>query len=290
MNNTDVQLSKLGFDSVVFLTWSDWFSELRSNRFHYASRFSRQLPVYLVQPNSGVDSIQFEKVEDFDITVLRVPARYAVNDAGLLQKALDGCGARRPLLWIYNVLFEEFICKSFAPLKILHATEDYFAKSNVFPVSERIRSATVRILSYADLVVGVSEGVTKSYIDNGRFNGTAITLENGCDFNFWENSRAKYYQPPPDGKKVALYEGNLNQRVDYDLLNHVAESLPDWEFWFCGRVVNSAGWQALSKKTNVKYFGVLLWRHCRTRTPIARRFDPVCAGTSDQDLTASESL
>ena len=39
------------FDAIVMLTWSDWFTEPVSNRYHYATRFAKHLPVIFVQPD-----------------------------------------------------------------------------------------------------------------------------------------------------------------------------------------------------------------------------------------------
>ena len=38
-------------DEVVMLTWCEWNSRPRSNHYHYASRFAKQVPVLFVQPN-----------------------------------------------------------------------------------------------------------------------------------------------------------------------------------------------------------------------------------------------
>lgn len=43
-----MQLSEQ-FDAVVMLTWSDWKTEPRSNRYHYATRFAKSLPVLFLQ-------------------------------------------------------------------------------------------------------------------------------------------------------------------------------------------------------------------------------------------------
>src|SRR5437016_5499446 len=51
------------FDGVVMLTWSDWRTEPRSNRYHYATRFARSLPVLFVQPDGVGRSCSFEETE-----------------------------------------------------------------------------------------------------------------------------------------------------------------------------------------------------------------------------------
>ena len=86
MNETEAR-SLRAFDAVVMLTWSDWHREPRSNRFHYATRFARHLPVYFVQPDAADGQISFERIELFDITLVHVPAVYDAASARALGQA-----------------------------------------------------------------------------------------------------------------------------------------------------------------------------------------------------------
>ena len=45
---------RVAADAIVFLIWPGWKTELRANRWHYASRWARHLPVILVQPVDGL--------------------------------------------------------------------------------------------------------------------------------------------------------------------------------------------------------------------------------------------
>src|SRR6516225_204813 len=90
------------FDAAVMLTWSNWHTEPRSNRYHYATRFARYLPVIFVQPNAVDDAISTECVPGHAIELLHVPGVYDLRQACMLERALAERGVRRPLLWIYN--------------------------------------------------------------------------------------------------------------------------------------------------------------------------------------------
>src|SRR6185436_11667586 len=113
------------FDAVVMLTWSDWHREPRSNRFHYATRFARELPVIFVQPDLEGGTPVTEPVPDHNIVILHVSKTYGADQTHSLANALAELGVLCPLLWIYNVLFEHFIPRANAPLRVYHATEDY---------------------------------------------------------------------------------------------------------------------------------------------------------------------
>jgi glycosyltransferase involved in cell wall biosynthesis len=260
------------FDAVVMLTWSNWHREPRSNRYHFATRFSRFWPVFFVQPDSLGDAITFERLANFQIEIVHVPANYNIQTATKLEEALRRRGVRRPLLWIYNVFFVDYIYKSFAPLRIYHATEDYCSPTDQLKATAvDIRADVQRVLHYVDAVVVVSEGLVNAYRVHGGFAGEILVLRNGCDSDFWSDTGASEYSPPSNGCPVAFYEGGINSRLDIQLLQALADRMPDWEFWLCGLVQpDLEGWAGYIRRVNVKYHGLLepymiadLARHAR---------------------------
>jgi glycosyltransferase involved in cell wall biosynthesis len=81
-------------------------------------------------------------------------------------------------------------------------------------------------------------------------------LENGCDFRFW---RAVSRRSDEGVRKLAIYQGGINQRLDAALLAQVMDRLPDWEFQFCGPVdARFKGWHVLRQRPNCRYLGNLL--------------------------------
>ncbi|WP_166294316.1 glycosyltransferase [Bradyrhizobium sp. 2S1] len=248
-------------DAVVMLTWSDWHLEPRSNRFHYATRFARHLPVYFVQPDSFVQEISSEKVSGHNIEVVHVASQDSDSRAKAIQAFLRTRGVRNPLMWIYNPNFERFVALSGAPMRIFHATEDYLGSNG--PLAKSTGGAELietisRMIAQCDLVVAVSDGVADNFRVNGQYSGDMIVLRNGCDFSFWQASGAAFDAPSEDAPDTAIFQGNLNGRVDYDLLIELTERMPDWTFEFCGQIAHApAGWQTLSSRPNVRYLGVL---------------------------------
>ena len=243
------------FDSVIMLTWSNWHTEPRSNRYHYAVRFAERWPVYFVQPDSKTTEVSFEPLEDIDITIVHVPGHYGTKQADAMRRAFAVRGIQRPLLWIYNPNFEEFIQAAPAQLRIFHATEDYFIHSEIMARIEAVVKRLIRVLGMVDILVGVSERVLNNYVKNGDFKSRAMLLRNGCDFRFWDKSNAADYRRPPNDKRVVFYQGAINSRVDISLLDALTDFLPDWEFWFCGDVKCVEFEKIVANKPNVKVFG-----------------------------------
>lgn len=247
-------------DSVVMLTWSDWFTEPISNRYHYATRFSKHLPVIFVQPDMLDKSYRYEETNNKNITILHIYCGYDQCQIELLNKALLERGIIKPLLWIYNTQFVDYIITRYSPIKVYHATEDYFLihTKDDYRI-KKLKDNLRRTLLHVELVVAVSERVLDSYKNNCSYKGNAIVASNGCDFGFWGlKDEEKNAIISSEKRKIAFYQGGINSRMDYDLLMDIANQLSDWEIWLCGRVGESpVGWNRLLKQPNIKYFGDL---------------------------------
>ena len=91
-----------------------------------------------------------------------------------------------------------------------------------------------------------------------------MVLTNGCDYSFYARggSDDELREAGRDYAKIAVYGGNINDRLDYELLSHAADSATDTFFAFFGRVyfpdaVFHNRWGALLCRPNVRYFGLV---------------------------------
>lgn len=253
------QFLKTTFDAVVMLTWSDWRTELRSNRYHYATRFARHLPVFFVQPDGNGDSVTFEPVDGTNITLVHVAPDYGPGQAIRLREALLSRNVRKPLLWVYNAFFIHALHRLTPVFAVFHATDDYVTPVDKLPATPSDISSQVRQTSKAcDMMVTVSQSLVNSYQKYGEYSGPILLLKNGCDYGFWEKSGAADFTAPGNGAKVAFFQGGINSRLDFHLLGRVVGLLPDWEFWFCGDSQGGGdGWHDLKRAPNVRDFGLL---------------------------------
>ncbi|MGC9324084.1 MAG: glycosyltransferase [Desulfomonilia bacterium] len=250
------------FDSIVMLTWSDWFTEMRSNRYHYASRFSKHLPVIFVQPDLLSPRYVFESTELPHVTVLHVYRHYGSTQSALIAQALNSRHIIRPLLWSYNYLFLDFIATCYSPLKVYHATEDYFSADFVLPSVDDTTSKLKRVLHHTSLLISVSDGIQEDYIIKGGYKGYSEVITNGCDFKFWHDVKGDphLHQAKPN-KPVALYQGGISRKIDFQLMKEVAGMMSDWEFRFSGKLFlypdEMREWNSLLSHENVTYLGYL---------------------------------
>ncbi|HEX2544597.1 MAG TPA: glycosyltransferase [Ramlibacter sp.] len=243
------------YDAVLMLTWSDWHREPRSNRYHYGSRFARDVPVLFLQPvlpPGAPAQVEASGVPGLDLVSLpqQIESTHVAQVLALLRER----GVRRPLLWIYS-------CFHYAPildalpqaLRVYHATEDYFTPAKHWDNQDYVAGRARALLKDVDLVVGVSARVNQAYAELGGYQGPTYLAPNGCDAPFFLDIAAK---APPAREKVAIFQGGINARLDFALLFELAGRMKDWTFWFVGKADERVrGWKKLQRRPNVEYLG-----------------------------------
>jgi glycosyltransferase involved in cell wall biosynthesis len=257
-------------DSVYFVMFGGWDDELRSNRWHYARRWAQLRPVVLVQPvgrhgqaaaaqpepripNCEVLTIAGER-EGYDFS------RSLVQISQVLQHMRDR-GHERPILWCYNPRLAPVYAAVPAVARVYHATENYFEVEGLAPAFlEQLRAS----LAVSDLVVAVSSGVMNAVAAHAGAARIAH-VSNGCD--------GREYSPtgPSDSAlaaagsgfdRIAVFAGNINSRLDFELLSRVADANPRTLTATFGPVASlsrqdSETWRGLLHRENVRHFGAV---------------------------------
>lgn len=242
-------------DAVVMLTFSDWFTEPVSNRYHYATRFSKHLKVYFVQADLNAGNAYIQKTEYDNIVVVHVYRVAGIYQYQQLEYILLRNKVSRPIFWVYNFYFADYL-EDKKELKIFHATEDILNFPQDFALEAK--PYLIKLLGNIDLLVAVSEQVERSYRTLGC-EYKSIILENGVDFKFWGlGEREKQKKITQGNNNTIIYEGNVNYRLDYKLLCDIADKLPSWEIRLVGRTDNTERLgKILSAHHNIKYYGEL---------------------------------
>ena len=257
------------FDSVYFLMFPGWRSELRSNRWHFASRFARHLPVVLVQPTQSARKRRATSEAEGRIDgarVLHVHSswsaehffRDAMHQTGQILEDMDEHGFSRPLIWSYNPRLFAVNASLPAIARIHHATENYYHFDALDPGFLEALTATIRL---SDFVVAVSDGVAKSVREaNGEARVHVVT--NGCDFGAYAAARRdeELAQLAEGFGRTAIFAGNINGRLDFELLLRAARDEPRTLFALAGPVsgldpADEPRWKELRQLPNVRHLG-----------------------------------
>ena len=238
-------------DSVLILSWSDWENERPSNRWHYSRRLNRTRPVFFVNKPNGprtincnIDSLDSE----FNFCIITPSLNLTYNEILVqVQEILAVDGFFRPLIWIYNAFYDDFDSVFQDSIAIYHATEDYF-DLNVFPESNLIRNAIIDLSEKIDLWVFCSMGVLNSF-EKWIYLHNFIYLPNGVDFNFFS------FLENHSRRKSISYQGNIDNRLNFHLIQEVISVCQEYDFFFYGPVnTTSRTWKMIADLPNVTCF------------------------------------
>src|SRR5262245_37619801 len=205
-----------GIDCVYFLMSPGWKEELRSNRWHYATRWSRVAPVVLVQPDlppsdSGEEGVSEPEPRISNCRILHIEAQskrqepdegytdsslMIMNQFVQIRGDMKTHGYHRPLLWLYNPSLVALYCALPATARIVHSTENYFEFSSI--PDEWLEQLKL-CLRISDLAVAVSTGVARSIAEHVA-EAKIMVVSNGCDYR-------AYAAGKPDKELVASRHG-----------------------------------------------------------------------------------
>jgi hypothetical protein len=247
------------FDVVLMLTWSNWDTEPRSNRYHYAARFSRELPTYFFQHNySQKDGVKVRSTEIPNLEIVEISSSMTETDIEDVKNILRMRGFKKPLIWIYDSIRYQNLIKAFPNgYFIYHATEDYFTPTNGWSHNKsRISQSVSKLLKEIDLVIYVSEGLKNVYRDLGGYSGPGYVIKNGCDAEFFL-ALQKNKKLTSKLRPSVIFQGGINNRLDFELLLELISNMPDWDFKFCGHATTSITWDKIIDYPNVFYYGEL---------------------------------
>ena len=252
---------KAHFDAVIMLTWSNWRTEPRSNRYHYATRFAQHLPVLFVEPWATPGTpLRIEATEIDQIDLVHTTNVMGEAEVEEFVALLSERGIHRPLVWIYDTLhYQQLIDALPNSFRVYHATEDYLTDSRGWNQGmQTTAELVIRTLPHIDLLVGVSERVVECYRAVGGYTGPTAVVENGCDAEYFLERVDRCSKVDSEAKHpIAIFQGGINQRLDYLLLLDLVRSMPDWEFRFCGAAIDSPGWLRIKSQPNVRHLGAL---------------------------------
>ena len=272
-------------DCVYFLMWPGWKDELRSNRWHYATRWSQVAPVVLVQPDlppseteEGISEPE-PRIRNCRILHIEAASRRQISDDGYndsslmilnqvaqLRADMQANGYRRPLLWLYNPKLVALYCALPAVARVVHSSENYFE----FPsLPDAFLQQLKLCLRLSDLTVAVSSGVARGIAEHVP-EATVTVVSNGCDYRSYAAGRPdRELMALRQGyRKLAIYAGNVNLRIDFALLLRCVDGFPDTLFVLSGPVTGNKGasplepadqalWERILQRPNCRHLGAV---------------------------------
>lgn len=287
---------KMNFDLVVFLA-NDWSEFFRRYLFLSMARANIDCKILCIQRPICPFTTPFLKRKKFFDWFIRkqnlievfpnlflyqpivflhdhlaplVPAATKLNKEVLsyqISKIIDKLGLRKNNLvaWISDPIQEEYLGLIGEKISIYDCFDDYFAHvgNSFFRSISQFMLRETRILRKVDIVFTVSK---KLYEDKSKFNNNTYLVPNAVDQLLFGKASDQSTMIPSNLSNVSHpiigMIGNLNQRIDFDLIRHLAVAHPEWSIVIVGgwrganaNFINSSCIKGLKKTANVHWMG-----------------------------------
>lgn len=278
------------FDSVYFLMWPGWRDQLESNRWHWGKRWGQRLPVVFVQPElppgersrleleTRLENVHILSIEAATTNLSDLLA-VGLRQAGQLASHMRHHGHGAPLLWFYNPWLTAAYLLSPAVARIYHATENYFDFASIDTnMLDLIRGSAAA----SNMVICCSSGVAQGFQSHAACR-EPIVIPNGCEYDRYRHPHSPIGDWPrqiadwvAEDRRLAVFAGNINLRLDFRLMLDTARLMPDLGFVYVGPVdtphlsaEQQLDWAALLALPNVRVLGRMqpqdlpaLYRRC----------------------------
>jgi glycosyltransferase involved in cell wall biosynthesis len=180
-----------------------------------------------------------------------------------LRRVAKRLGIKKPILWLYkNRCDYEYFGLFNEKLTIYDSYDKQTAAIGFDQGSEWASSIIAwerRAMLKADIVFSVSKGL---YDDAMKLNDNCHIIPNGVDYDLFQlpTSITIGEELKQIKKPILCYLGILHYKVDFDLLNYIAESRPVWSILLIGGdrmkvAEDRVLFAALTEKGNVHYIG-----------------------------------
>lgn len=111
-------------------------------------------------------------------------------------------------------------------------------------------------LKMVDKVVVTSQGL---FNKKSKQHPNCHLVKNGVDFDLFASPQSQPIQKPvvlsPHYNKTIGYLGSIDERLDYDLIEHVIQATPQYQYLFVGRVTKTEYEKRLQQYPNVVLVG-----------------------------------
>lgn len=182
-------------------------------------------------------------------------------------KKIEELGLRKDNLvaWISDPFQEDYLGLVGEKLRIYDCFDDYFASSgnSFFRSIKQLILRENRILREVDIVFTVSKEL---YEKKSNFNKKTYLLPNAVDAELFGRASDPSTPIPSNlsdfSHPIIGMIGNLNQRIDFDLIRYIGDAHPEWSIVIVGtwryanpRVISSELKKRLKKMTNIHWMG-----------------------------------
>jgi len=162
-----------------------------------------------------------------------------------LRKALRQTAIGRPILWTSLPTAVDFLGCADERAVIYYCGDDFASLAGVD--HDAVTKAEARLVARADLILVASDALKWKFPTN-----KTVHLPHGVDLELF-SAPCSAPDDLPLGQPVAGFYGSLSDWLDVELVDAVAEMLPDWKFVFIGKIQTDI--TLLKTRPNVTFLG-----------------------------------
>ena len=150
------------------------------------------------------------------------------------RRALRRLGVRQPILWLLRPFQVDQIGLYDEKLVVYHVTDEYSGFPLISDKAAFLREEEA-LLRRADMVIVTSPGLLAS---KGPFNQRTFLVPNAVDYAGFQAVLAdparRFAAADAIPRPRIGYAGALNEKIDFDLLAHIAHARPEWQLVLVG--------------------------------------------------------
>ena len=211
---------------------------------------------------NGIPGVRKEPYGDLWIYSRKTPRRLGYRlgkayDRRRLRQALRQLGIKAPVVMVLRPLPLDWLNIP-NPSGMLYYAVDEQTGFGGFSERDRrqIREREDALLEHADVVLGVSPRLAERF---GKTNPRTYMLENGADADHYHPARLARCTPHPALRGVSGpvlgFIGQVDERMDQDLLLEMARRRPGWTIALAGRIKDGVDVSRLEAEPNILLLG-----------------------------------
>ena len=177
-----------------------------------------------------------------------------------VARAARGLGFERPLLWIHDIDAARVVKRLDPWVSIYWVTDDH-PTGPAFRANRTNRVAAMRarereLLRSVDLVLTTAPQLREA---KASFNSNSHCVPHGVDIDHFARAANPETRPaPPFGAirgPIIGFVGQINERLDRELIRLVAQAHPEWSIVFVGPILRGLDVGQLRSAQNVHFLG-----------------------------------
>ena len=181
------------------------------------------------------------------------------NVLTLINKIIGQNADTPTIVWSYFPLFVDYFKVPPSDIKVFDAVDDWSEHSSYIKYKKRLRRSYQYIAEHADVIFTVSEYLKEHLFTHHK---NVLFVPNGVDAEFFstvyrQKEKAVIFPQLTSKKKIMTigYVGTIQSRVDFTLLNYLAQKHTDKQFALVGPLWKEARYTELKNFHNVLFTG-----------------------------------